>query len=123
MAGFDSDRFRHVIRPFVRKFDLETDLQETIIVFRPRNQNQLCVQMMILAIVTKILKNTKKSTIYWMDLVRDGIWVGVRRHINRLIRESKDIGLEFSRNYKLTSFVQLKLYRGDALDLYYNNHP
>ena len=76
-----------------------------------------------LAIVTKILKNTKKSTIYWMDWVRDGIWVGVRRHINRLIRESKDIGLEFSRNYKLTSFVQLKLYRGDALDLYYNNHP
>ena len=53
-----------------------------------------------------------------MDWVRDGIWVGVRRHINRLIRESKDIGLEFSRNYKLTSFVQL--YRGDALDFGYN---
>ena len=69
----DSDRFRHVIRPFVRKFDLETDLQETIIVFRPRNQNQLCVQMMILAIVTKILKNTQKSTIYWMDWVRDDL--------------------------------------------------
>ena len=66
-----------------------------------------------LAIVTKILK---KSTIYWMDWVRDGIWGGDRRHINRLIRESKDIGLEFSRNHKLTSFVQLKLYRGETVD-------
>ena len=40
----------------------------------------------------------------------------VRRHINRLIRESKDIGLEFSGDYKFTPIgtisVYFKLYGG-----------
>ena len=115
--GAASDRFRHVIRPFVRKFDLESDFTGNDYSFLDQETRISWTHSWLLS--SNIFFFTKKVHFVLFTehsgLGKTGLG-RVRRHINRLIRESKDIGLEFSGDYKFTPIgtisVYFKLYGG-----------